>query len=273
MMPGVLARARRTHGTVPVGLGGSKILREGLMMSGKGYFVSDLHLLAQRSIAGRHMDAIRAAARRAEVFVFGGDVFDFRWAVGMPIDEAIDWAGRWLRDLAGSAPECRFHYLLGNHDCHEEFVEHLVAVDRDVPNLAWDHDFYRYGSKVFLHGDVVGKGIRTVEELVHHRNHPARHQPMSLWRSRLYDATIATGLPRAMPYFVHPTRVVAAKIHRYLERIGHGPQVGVTDVYFGHLHRVLSDYRYRGLRFHSGGATVRGQRFRIVEFNATATRG
>jgi len=237
-------------------------------MERKGYFISDLHLLAGRSNAQRYMPEIRAAAAEAEVFVFGGDIFDFRWAVDLSLDEAVDWAGRWLRELAAAAPRCRFHYLLGNHDSHQAFISHLVEVDRNVPNLAWDHDFHRHGPNVFLHGDVLGREIITVDDLLSHRSQPRRHKPMKPWRSQLYGATMVTGLPRALPYVVHPTRVVARKISRYLRRIGHGPEQGVTDVYFGHLHRLLSGFEQAGLRFHSGGAAIRGHRFRIVPFDA-----
>jgi hypothetical protein len=50
-----------------------------------------------------------------------------------------------------------------------------------------------------------------------------------------------------------------------LESIGEGPDTGVRDVYFGHTHKNLANYRYRGLTFHNGGAPIKGVKFRIVE--------
>ena len=46
----------------------------------KCFFVSDLHLFANRSNAHRYLEEIARAASRAEVFVLGGDIFDFRWS-------------------------------------------------------------------------------------------------------------------------------------------------------------------------------------------------
>ncbi len=47
---------------------------------GKCYFVSDLHLFANRSDAHRYLEEIALAASQAEAFVLGGDIFDFRWS-------------------------------------------------------------------------------------------------------------------------------------------------------------------------------------------------
>jgi len=231
-----------------------------------GCFVSDLHLMTARSSASRYVEAIRAAAARSRVFVFGGDVFDFHWA-RIPIDCAAEEAASWLRELAEACPACQFHYLLGNHDHHEMFIDRLVELDRDVPNLAWDHDCLRLGTKVFLHGDVLGRGV-TAETLVELRGRPHHHRVREVWEHQVYDLAVFARLHRPAPYFVHPTRVVVRKILRYLRRAGHGPESGVRDVYFGHIHRILSNYEYRGVRFHSGGASIRGLRFQIVEFPA-----
>ena len=228
-----------------------------------GCFVSDLHLLTARSNAARYLATIRAAAARSQVFVFGGDVFDFRWA-RIPVEQAAEEAALWLRQLAGECPRCRFHYLMGNHDHHEAFIDRLIELDRDVSNLAWDHDYLRLGSKVFLHGDVLGRGV-TAESLVELRSRP-HHRERELWEHQVYDLAVFARLHKPAPYFLHPTRVVVRKILRYLRRAGHGPESGVRDVYFGHIHRVLSNYQYRGIRFHSGGASIRGLRFQIIKF-------
>ncbi len=233
-------------------------------MGQAGCFVSDLHLLTARSSAARYIGAIRTAAARSQVFVFGGDVFDFRWA-RMPVAHAAEHAAGWLRELAETCPLCQFHYLLGNHDHYEAFIDRLIELDRDIPNLTWDHHFLRSGSKVFLHGDVLGRGV-TAESLVERRTRPHHYRAREAWEHQVYDLAVFAGLHRPIPYFVHPTRVVVRKVLRYLRRAGQGPETGVRDVYFGHIHRVLSNYRYQNVRFHSGGATIHGVRFHIVEF-------
>lgn len=234
-------------------------------MSATGCFVSDLHLLTSRSSAGRYLGAICEAALRSRVFVFGGDIFDFRWA-GVPIEYAALDAAQWLREFAESCPHCQFHYLLGNHDHHDVFIERLVELDRDVPNLTWDHHVLRLGDKVFLHGDVLGRNV-TAESLTARRTRLRHHRVRDAWEHQVYELAVLAGLHKPVPYVVHPARVVARGILRYLRRAGHGPESGVRDVYFGHVHRVIADYAYRGLHFHSGGAAIRGLPFKILEFS------
>jgi hypothetical protein len=74
-----------------------------------------------------------------------------------------------------------------------------------------------------------------------------------------------TRLHKPFPHLVYTKRIVVRRIFNYLEKIGEGPGHGVRDVYFGHTHRKLSDYRYRGLTFHNCGAPIKGVKFRILE--------
>src|SRR5437899_488420 len=80
------------------------------------YFVSDLHLCSRRSRAELHMPAIHAAAGRANSFILGGDIFDFRWSTLPSADETVRHALRWLDDLVASHPLCDFQFIQGNHD-------------------------------------------------------------------------------------------------------------------------------------------------------------
>jgi hypothetical protein len=74
-----------------------------------------------------------------------------------------------------------------------------------------------------------------------------------------------THLHRPVPHLIFAKRIVVRRIFRYLESIGEGPSHGVRDVYFGHTHKRMSAYRYRGLTFHNGGAPIKGLKFRIIE--------
>src|SRR5256885_311664 len=85
-------------------------------MHGNTYFLSDLHLLSRRSRADLHVPAIHAAAGRANAFILGGDIFDFRWSTLPSADEAVKHAIRWLDDLVASHPRCEFHFIQGYHD-------------------------------------------------------------------------------------------------------------------------------------------------------------
>jgi UDP-2,3-diacylglucosamine hydrolase len=76
---------------------------------------------------------------------------------------------------------------------------------------------------------------------------------------------VLTRLHKPVPHLVYAKRIVVRRILKYLESIEQGPHNGVCNVYFGHTHRRLSNYYYRGLRFHNGGAPIKGVKFRILE--------
>ena len=103
--------------------------------SHKRYWISDLHLFSSRSLGDRHWDAILSAARQAETFVLGGDIFDFCWSTRASDKVSVDEAVTWLDKLISHAPGCRFHFLLGNHDCHRSFIDRLARLEETAPNL------------------------------------------------------------------------------------------------------------------------------------------
>ncbi len=227
------------------------------------HFVSDLHLFSRRSSADRHLEAIKRAAAESDTFVLAGDNFDFHWAAGRPVEESAEVAAEWLASLAGSAPGCRFHVLLGNHDHQPALIARLEVLRNELPNFAWDAWFVRLGSGVFLHGDAANFRMNA-ERLRRFRDHCAAKLPHNPGLEPLYEAVIRARLHVLCARAIYPHRVVARRLRRYLDEIGHGPASGVRDVYFGHTHRVLDGYEHRGLRFHNCGAPIAGLRFRIV---------
>ncbi len=110
----------------------------------KCYFVADLHLFANRSYAHRYLEEITRKASQANTFVLGGDIFDFRWS-RIPILKAVDRAARWLEELARACPDCQFHVVLGNHDYHRAFIDRLVELEQQLPNLVWHRYYVRLG--------------------------------------------------------------------------------------------------------------------------------
>jgi len=230
----------------------------------KIYFVSDLHLFASRSIGDKQLHVIESKAREADVFVLGGDIFDFKWARRETVGHACEEAIHWLRDLATDCPSCEFHYLLGNHDYHDEFTTPLAALEKEVDNLFHEHFFIRRGSSVFLHGDVADEHM-DAEALATARQKWTNHKQRGHVLSGMYDVVTAMRIHSPIPFFVYPHRVVAKRIITYLNDIGHGSDAGVRNVYFGHTHRPMSHYQYGGLLFHNGGAPIKGVKFRILE--------
>jgi UDP-2,3-diacylglucosamine hydrolase len=229
----------------------------------KCYFVSDLHLFANRSNAHRYLEKIAHAASHAEAFVLGGDIFDFRWS-RVSIPRAVEMAATWLRELAASCPQCHFHLVLGNHDYHQALIDRLEELEREVVNLSWHRFYVRLGNAVFLHGDVADKTM-SAKGLAEARQEWLDGRRRGPFMSALYDVVVMTRLHKPVPHLVYTKRIVVRRILKYLENIGQGPLDGVCDVYFGHTHRRLSNYHYRGLTFHNCGAPIKGVKFRIIE--------
>ena len=214
--------------------------------------------------AHRYLEQIARTAAHAEVFVLGGDIFDFRWA-GMPILRSVGRAVQWLLELTSSCPQCHFHLVLGNHDYHQVFIDRLVRLEKQVHNLSWHRYYVRLGNSVFLHGDVAGRPRMDARRLAEARDQWLDKRRRGPFLSRLYDVVVLTRLHKPVAHLVFSKRIVVRRILKYLESIGQGPGDGVRNVYFGHTHRRLSNYRYRGLVFHNGGAPIKGMKFRIVE--------
>jgi UDP-2,3-diacylglucosamine hydrolase len=226
-------------------------------------FVADLHLFSRRSDAPQYLGAIRRATAKSKAFILGGDIFDFRWSTLPTTEATAEAAMRWLEDLAHEQPGCQFHYLLGNHDYCQPFLDLLDQRAATLPNLSW-HPFYlRMGDCMFLHGDAAGWQM-TPDKLLRLRSRWLQAEPAGRFRHRAYDLLVRTGLHRPIPYLVHPQRRVARRILEYLERVGQGPDAGVRHVYFGHTHRRMANYRYRNVTFHNGGAPIAGQPFHIL---------
>jgi UDP-2,3-diacylglucosamine hydrolase len=228
-------------------------------------FVSDLHLFSGRSLAPRHEAALHAAAAKSRVFVLGGDIFDFRWStLGRP-EVTVPQAIRWLDELVASHPRCDFQFVLGNHDCNRRFVAALETYSITRPNLLAHPYYFRLESSIFLHGDAADWPRMDAHALQRRRQHWARDEHRGKIRHALYDLAVQAQLHRVVGRVAHPKRRVARRIAGYLTRIGQGPETGVSDVYFGHTHQALANYRLGGLVFHNGGAPLPGLDFRIIE--------
>ena len=220
----------------------------------RGYAVSDLHLFAYRSAADSHLPMVRQAASEADFMVLNGDIFDFRWARFPTSEHAMDAAVEWLRALARDHPECRFFYIMGNHDALAPMAARLDALAGEQPNLDWHPSHFRINDALFLHGDIPleRKGLSPFERnLVHEERNWGR------FAEKAYHVAIHCRMHRLVSLVHWPTRCARRILHSLYE---HGRDLveGITDVYFGHTHAPFSDFHYRGVRFHNSGAAVRG---------------
>jgi UDP-2,3-diacylglucosamine pyrophosphatase LpxH len=231
----------------------------------KCYFVSDLHLFANRSKAENYLGDMLKAASHANYFVLGGDIFDFCWARTKSHSHTVKKAVAWLRALVEPRPGCEFHYVLGNHDYHQEFVTELAKLDRSLPNFSWHRFYVRLGNNVFLHGDVADRENPNARSLAAAREEWLDAPRRGPFLSRLYDVVVLTRLHKPVTHLAFSKRTVARRILKYLEEIGQGPTAGVKNVYFGHTHKQVRSYRQGGIAFHNGGVAIKGMKFRIVE--------
>ena len=230
----------------------------------KTYFVSDLHVFSSRSQEHRYLEQIGRRAARAGAFVLGGDIFDFRWSLVASQQETVARAVHWLHELAVDCPKCQFHFVVGNHDYHALFLERLDHLASRLDNFSWYPFYARLGTSVFLHGDVADRRT-TAQKLSEVRSGWLQKKSRGRVANRLYDLAIESKLHKPMIHVARRKRTVAKRILMYLEDVGEGPSTGVRNVYFGHTHLAMSDFKYRGVTFHNGGAPINGLRFRILE--------
>jgi UDP-2,3-diacylglucosamine pyrophosphatase LpxH len=229
----------------------------------KGHTVSDLHLLTSRSSAHRLMPRVHCAASDAGLFVLNGDIFDFRWSVFRWLGPSLEYAEDWISDLVSRHRHCQFVFITGNHDSLPAYKKLLTDLSERYANLAWEPHYLRLGTKIFLHGDA--RDSHTAEKL-------------AAYRARWHKPPHRKGLPHAayflftwsrIPWLIHelvPTQRLAMGVTKYLQA-ELGPAFDeITDVYCGHTHRPVTDYRWGGLRFHNTGATIHGVRSRIQTF-------
>jgi len=232
-------------------------------MDRRVYTVSDLHLFCRRSLAERHMPVIERAADDADDFVLNGDIFDFRWSVYPTAVETAREAVRWLERLAQRRPECRFHYVLGNHDHVQVFIDQLADLAARMPNLTWDPYYVRIGKALFLHGDcVVWKmGAQGLEEF---RRGWLEEESRGEFVNKVYDAAFRTRVHCAISRMFYPRTRVIARLAHYLDDIGHGAGSDTKSVYFGHTHLAIDGLEHRGQRFYNGGAPMPGLQFNVL---------
>jgi UDP-2,3-diacylglucosamine hydrolase len=239
------------------------------MTARKATFMSDLHLFANRSLADSMQSAIHRSARQSDTLILGGDIFDFRWSRWKDQARTIQESIRWLETLLKVNPECQIHYLLGNHDASQAFVDELTQLAQAYANLEWHPHLMRLRSCVFLHGDIIDAGIPLSEDFHNQldqlRKRKDERALPAKFRHTLYDAAVTTRVHRLVATVANPKARVLARVSEYLNWAGHGSVSGVRDVYFGHTHRRMEGEIYAGMRFHNPGASIKGLDFRMIE--------
>ncbi len=240
-------------------------MNDASLRSIQGHFLSDLHLFSRRSNFERYRDDLERIASQGELLILGGDIFDFKWSYHRTLERTIAEAIGWIEGLADRFPQCSIYYLLGNHDSHPRFVAELDRLVFEKKNLQWQPYWLRMGKLVFLHGDIIDGGMGHDEVDLRRQKHSGDPVPQA-YRHLLYDLAVQAKIHRMIATVARRRNWVLKKLVRYLSEQGVDATSGITDVYFGHTHRVIDGVTYNGLTFHNGGACIKGLPFRILSF-------
>jgi len=234
----------------------------------RGFVVSDLHLFSRRSSYERHREAVEAAAACCDLFVLNGDVFEFRWSALPSLADTSREALRWLQGLCSRHPRCRFHYVLGNHDCATVFLDGLAPLADRIGNLEVHPWHVRFQDKLFLHGDtiVAGPTPRAVELF---RERFRSDRPRGRLEHAFHDL-VTLCRAHMVVYVLYPRGRSCRRVAAYVRGLPAETSAGVRHVYFGHTHVPLSGYALDGLTFHNSGAALKQLRLNLAEFRLDA---
>jgi len=198
------------------------------------------------------MESIRQAASDAEFFVFNGDIFDFKWSILASAEETAKTAIEWFDKLCTDFPECRFYYILGNHDCHIKLLEHLEALAEKQPNFYWHDAYLKIETLLIFHGDLVfNKNNGTLFK----RNTFMQKNQKATAFGKIYHFIIKLGAHTLIKhiytkekYASHVTQAIKNAPRKHLD--------GIKDIYLGHTHVAFSGFEYKGITFHNTGSAV-----------------
>jgi UDP-2,3-diacylglucosamine pyrophosphatase LpxH len=231
-------------------------------------FISDLHLFSNRCNAAEHLDLIARAVDIADLCVWGGDLFDFRWSRFRTESETVGRAIEWLDDWYRRFPATQFVFLDGNHDAHAPFARQLAQWADERSRFRCGLDCVRIRDTLLLHGDVIeGNGcpVAFADYRGRWQNKPVAGE----MANRLYDAAVAARVHRAAAIAVHRRRATCIRLIRWMHGQPENLTRGVERIVFGHTHRRIRGYRCGGIEFHNGGAAIRHVPFTpvIIDFD------
>jgi UDP-2,3-diacylglucosamine pyrophosphatase LpxH len=232
-------------------------------------FISDLHLFSSRSNAEQHRDLIASSIDDADLCVWGGDLFDFRWSRLRDENESVDRSLEWLDHWYQQFPTKQFVFLDGNHDAHMAFSENLAAWTSQRDRFRAGLDCIRVGQTLLLHGDVI-EGRGCPDRFSRYREGWQAKPVASTTANKLYDAAIASRAHRAAAATAHRRRNTCIRLLRWMHAQPSEATAGVRRIVFGHTHRRIHAYRVEGVEFYNGGAAIQHVPFHPVSLQTSA---
>lgn len=227
----------------------------------RGVVVSDLHLFARRArpeIESTIIDAIQGR----NFLVLNGDIFDFAWSTHGSLAATVEQSVAFLGRICHSNPECRVHYIMGNHDNIAALAEALTDVS--LPNFSWHPAYITIGPSLFLHGDLPLSAKNPFLRKLRHTASP-KHAALH----HLYDLAVRTRVHAGAAKLYTPS-LCARTILQAIEQHDAHKLGGVEHIYFGHTHAPFSDFEYRGYYFHNTGSGIKHLEMRVLHATGTA---
>ena len=234
-------------------------------MPTSGLVISDLHLLAKRSVGDSLLDGIAPQLDRCDTLVLNGDTFDFRWSRLASEAESIAAAIAWLEARLEKMDGRDLHFIHGNHDCTHGFCARLRPLEEKWPNLHLHEYILRLGDRIFLHGDCANRKMNA-SSLASSRDGWAIDKPRGSFNAALYDIADSTGLSWVFHRCYFPRDITVARVSHYLDAALPDWRDGTSDCYFGHTHIPFRDHRHGDISFHNTGSGIRSMGFQPLEF-------
>jgi UDP-2,3-diacylglucosamine pyrophosphatase LpxH len=229
----------------------------------RGYVTSDLHVFGCSSLYEILLPIFYAEAVKHPLIVLNGDTFDFKRSLFTSSEETTQHAITWLRELCRRASSSSVFFILGNHDCHETFVQALNNALPTLPNLTVIPEHLRLGSCLFVHGDAIDLPQGDTE-ITHVRSHYSQAEPN--WTTRAFAEVVTRLGLNKVEYLRHTRTALARRLLSYIRSSHPTALDGVRHIYFGHTHVPIDHFEYENIIFHNTGSMIRGLPWRPQEF-------
>ena len=227
--------------------------------------LSDLHLLAKRSVGESLFADLSTRMDDREILVLNGDTFDFRWSRVQPQSAAVSAAVKWIEALTDRFEGREVHFIYGNHDCLGAFREVFEPMADSLPPLQIHEFFLCLGDQLFLHGDCANRKM-DASDLRAFREAWSYDKPRKRFYESLYELADVSGLSRLFHRCYFQRLPTIRRVAFYLDRALPDWRTNVNDCYFGHTHLPFRDQIHQSVRFHNTGSGIRGMGFQPMEF-------
>ncbi len=238
----------------------------------KGIVLSDSHLFASRSDAFERFETVYPLLRESNLCVLNGDTFDFRWTILSSLEETVERAHLWLKELLAAYPEITFVFIAGNHDAHPLFMPKLDSLTSDFKNLRAIKYHLLLEDKLFLHGDTIHATDRTLPALDAYRQRFAYKDKQSPAFHLLFKTLIALRGPNVATALQNVDKN-CEKISDYIDLHLKERTEQIKSVFYGHTHNPFQQHKCRGRLFTNTGSMIRNLDFLALPFEYESLEG